>query len=83
MSVEKRSPENNWHLSDEQLEKLKHHYVKLGKPIPRAAYHASISPTLAGQILKHKGLTRSPWDRARHPWSKDVEAAIAEREAKS
>lgn len=83
MGVEKRCPENNWLLSDEQLEQLKYHYVKLGKPIPRAAYRANISATLAGQILKHEGLTRLPWDRARHPWAKDVEAAIAERESKS
>lgn len=79
---EKRSPENNWLLTEQQIETLVSKYVDDFKTIQQAAYHANIGPTLAGTILKHKGLTRSPYDRPRHPWKKEVSAAIAEREAK-
>jgi len=77
----KRTPENNWNLTDAQIEILVHKYVEERKTIRQAAYHADVSSTLAGTVLKHKGLTRSPYDRAPHPWKKDIEVAVAERDA--
>lgn len=78
--AKKRTPENLWLLTEEQIEILVHHYGELRKAIPRAAFHAKVSPSLAAIILKHKGMTRSPYDRPPHPWVQEMVAAIAERE---
>jgi len=78
----KRTPENNWNQTEKQIETLIHHYVDLQKPVQRAAFNADMSPTLGGIILKHKGLTRSPFDRKVHPWKKEIGAAISKRDAK-
>lgn len=77
----KRTSENNWLLTDEQLDILVHQYVELRKTQQQAAYHAGISLSMAAKILKHKGVTRSPWDRPRHVWMKETGAAVAKRDA--
>ena len=51
----KRTPENNWNQTDEQIEALVFHYVERQKSIQQASFHAKMSATLAGTILKHKG----------------------------
>jgi len=81
--AEKRTPENNWNQTEEQLKTLVHHYVDCRKTIQQASFHAGMSATLAGTILKHKGLTRSPYDRAPHPWKNEVGAAVAKRNAET
>jgi len=78
-----RTPENNWLLTEEQTEILVHQYVECRKTQQQAAYHAEIGKSLAAQILKHKGLTRSPWDRPRHRWMKETKAAVAKRAGRS
>jgi hypothetical protein len=78
----KRTPENNWNQTEEQIETLVFHYVERRKTIVQASFHAKMSATLGGTILKHKGLTRSPYDRPRHPWMQQAGAAVAERDAK-
>lgn len=78
-----RTSENNWLLTAEQIETLVHQYVELRKTQEQAAYHAEIGTSLAAKILKHKGLTRSPWDRPRHRWMKETGAAVAKRDSRS
>jgi len=58
---EKRTPENNWLLSEEKIEELRHHYVEERVTVPRAAYRTGISEAVAAAILRHKGWMRSPW----------------------
>ena len=77
----KRTPENNWNQTPEQIETLIHHYIDLQKSVQQAAFNAKMSATLGGTILKHKKLTRSPYDRAPHPWKREIGAAIAKRDA--
>lgn len=77
---EKPTAENNWLLTDEQLDAVVHHYVELKKSQQQTAFATDVSVHVIADILKHKKLTRSPWDRARHPWSREVGAAVAKRE---
>ena len=77
---ERPTPENNWLLSDETIEKLRHHYVEERVSVPRAAFRTGITEGLATRILKHNGWMRSPWDRPRHPWSRQVRAAVERRD---
>lgn len=78
----KHTPENNWLLTDEQVEKIVHGYVELRKTQQETARYADASVHVVAVVLKHKKLTRSPWDRPKHPWSKAVGAAVAERESR-
>lgn len=77
---EKPTPENNWLLTEEQIDAVVHHYVELRKSQQQTAYATDVKVHVVADILKHKRLTRSPWDRARHPWSREVGAAVAKRE---
>lgn len=79
---EKPTAENNWLLTDEQIEKIVHGYVDLRKTQPQTAYYAGTAVHVVAAVLKHKKLTRLPWDRPQHPWVKDVKVAVAEREAR-
>jgi len=81
--AEKRTPQNNWNQTEKQIDTLVHHYVDLRKTIQQASFHAEMSATLGGTILKHKGLTRSAYDRPPHPWKNEVGAAVAKRNAET
>lgn len=79
----KPTPENNWHLSDEQVQAIRSAYVDEQCTLQRAAYRTGVKESVVAMVCKHHGWTRSCWDRPRHPWMKEAAVAVAAREARS
>ena len=74
-------PENNWHLTDEQIESVRREYADNRCTLKQTAYRTGVKESVVAMVCKHNRWTRSPWDRPKHVWSRQVGAAVQHREA--
>lgn len=75
------TPENNWNLTDVQIESVRREYVEERCTLNRTAYRTGVKVSVVAMVCKHHRWTRSPWDRPQHIWTREVGAAIQHRKA--
>jgi hypothetical protein len=76
------TPENNWNLTDEQIESIRREYVDERCTLQRTAFRSGVRESVVAMVCRHKRWTRRPWDRPKHVWTREVGAAVQEREAR-
>ena len=78
----KPTPENRWNLSEEQIEAVREAYVdgKCSQQI--TSFRTGVQVGVVAMVCKHHKWTRSPWDRSRHLWNREVAGVAIAKNAR-